>query len=57
MKEQYVQVIREIGELFEAANIPYQFTGQAALSIQQVPLTNYSDTGSGYSMGCVYRSS
>ena len=36
MKETYIQVVRKIGGILEEANIPYQFTGQAALSIQQV---------------------
>lgn len=43
MKAVYIQVIRAIGELFEEANIPYHFIGRAALSIQQVPLNDYSD--------------
>ena len=43
MKETYMRVIRTIGEILEEANIPYQFMGRAALSIQQVPLNDYSD--------------
>ena len=43
MKETYLRIIRKIGEILEEANIPYQFMGRAALSIQQVPLNDYSD--------------
>lgn len=43
MTETYVHTVRSIGEALGAANIPYQFTGKAALAIQQVPLTNYSE--------------
>ena len=43
MKETYIQIIRKIGGILEEANIPYQFTGRAALSIQQVPLNDYID--------------
>ena len=43
MKETYIQVLRIIGEIFKKANIPYQFIGRAALSIQQIPLNDYSD--------------
>ena len=35
MKETYIQVVRTIGEILEKANIPYQFTGQAALSFNR----------------------
>lgn len=43
MKETYLLIIRKIGEILEEANVPYQFTGQAALVIQQVPLNDYID--------------
>ena len=43
MKETYIQVVRKIGGILEEANIPYQFTGQAALCIQQVSLKDYND--------------
>lgn len=43
MKEVYIHVVREIGKLFEEVNIPYEFISRAALSIQQVPLNDYSD--------------
>lgn len=43
MKETYIHIVRTIGGMLEEANIPYQFIGRAALSIQQVPLNDYSD--------------
>jgi SAM-dependent methyltransferase len=43
MKETYLRIVRTIGEILEEVDIPYQFTGQAALVIQQVPLHSYSD--------------
>jgi 2-polyprenyl-3-methyl-5-hydroxy-6-metoxy-1,4-benzoquinol methylase len=43
MKETYLRLIRNIGEALEEAHIPYQFTGRAALAIQQVQLHDYSE--------------
>ena len=43
MKETYLHIARNIGELLETAHIPYQFIGRAALSIQRVPLEEYND--------------
>ena len=43
MKETYLHIARNIGELLETAHIPYQFIGRAALSIQRVPLDEYND--------------
>ena len=43
MKETYLHITRNIGELLENAHIPYQFIGRAALVIQQVSLDDYKD--------------
>lgn len=43
MKETYIHVVQTIGERLEKENIPYQFTGRAALAIQQVPLNDYGE--------------
>lgn len=43
MKETYLHLVRVIGERMAEVNIPYQFTGRAALAIQQVPLDDYHD--------------
>lgn len=41
MKETYLDLVQNIGELLEQATIPYQFTGAAALFIQNVELNDY----------------
>ncbi|MFJ7184010.1 class I SAM-dependent methyltransferase [Lysinibacillus xylanilyticus] len=43
MKESYLLLVQNIGELLEKANIPYQFTGVAALFIQNVELNDYRE--------------
>ena len=43
MKETYIQVVRKIGEILERQIFLINLRVEAALSIQQVPLNDYSD--------------